>query len=130
MLELIVPYLLRMRMEKQSLTEKEALTQIHASELYRQLEREETKIWYFKYSYFMGNVVGRKIEQAYYLFRRSLSMDKNEAGMNGKNVIDLFNLYRVIDYIGDYYEALHTAGRQYFIDDINIYIEVRQSSMG
>lgn len=78
----------------------------------------------------MGNVVGRKIEQAYYLFRRSLSMDKNEAGMNGKNVIDLFNLYRVIDYIGDYYEALHTAGRQYFIDDINIYIEVRQSSMG
>lgn len=55
---------------------------------------------------------------------------KNEAGMNGKNVIDLFNLYRVIDYIGDYYEVLHTAGRQYIIDDINIYIEVRQSSMG
>ena len=78
MLELIVPRLLRMIMEKQSLTEKEALTQIHASELYRQLEREETKIWYFKYSYFMGNVVGRKIEQAYYLFRGSLSMDKNE----------------------------------------------------
>ena len=39
-------------------------------------------------------------------------------------------LYRVIDYIGDYYDALHTTGRQYIIDDINIYIEVRQSSMG
>ena len=46
MLELIVPRLLRMIMEKQSLTEKEALTRLYASELYRQLEREETKLWY------------------------------------------------------------------------------------
>ena len=46
MLELIVPRLLRMIMEKQSLTEKEALTQLYASELYRQLEREEMKLWH------------------------------------------------------------------------------------
>ena len=46
MLELIVPRLLRMIMEKQSLTEKEALTQLYASELYCQLEREETKLWH------------------------------------------------------------------------------------
>ena len=41
-----MPRLLRMIMEKQSLTEKEALTRLYASELYRQLEREETKLWY------------------------------------------------------------------------------------
>lgn len=46
MLELIVPRLLRMIMEKQSLTEKEALTQLYVSDLYRQLEREETKLWH------------------------------------------------------------------------------------
>ena len=46
MLELIVPRLLRMIMEKQSLTEKEALTQLYASDLYRQLEREETNLWH------------------------------------------------------------------------------------
>lgn len=46
MLELIVPRLLRMIMEKQSLTEEEALTQLYASELYRQLEREETNLWH------------------------------------------------------------------------------------
>lgn len=46
MLELIVPRLLRMIMEKQLLTEKEALTQLYASDLYRQLEREETKLWH------------------------------------------------------------------------------------
>ena len=46
MLEFIVPRLIRMLMEKQSLTEKEALTQLYSSELYRQLEREETKLWH------------------------------------------------------------------------------------
>lgn len=46
MLELIVPPLLRLIMEKQLLTEKEAFTQLYTSELYRQLEREETKLWH------------------------------------------------------------------------------------
>ena len=49
--------------------------------------------------------------------------------MNGKSVIDLFNRYRVIDYIRNYYEALHTTGRQYIVDDISMYIEARQLSM-
>ena len=54
---------------------------------------------------------------------------KNAKGMNGKSVIDLFNHYRVIDYIRDYYEVLHTTGRQYIVDDISMYIEARQPSM-
>ena len=44
MLEFIIPRLIRMMMEKQSLTEKEALTQLYSSKLYRQLEREDTKL--------------------------------------------------------------------------------------
>ena len=50
MLEFIIPRLIRMMMEKQSLTEKEALTQLYSSKLYRQLEREETKLWHFSVS--------------------------------------------------------------------------------
>lgn len=46
MLEFIVPRLIRIIMEKQDMTEKEALTALYASELYRQLEREETKLWH------------------------------------------------------------------------------------
>lgn len=46
MLEFIIPRLIRMIMEKQNLTEKEALTSLYTSELYRQLEREETKLWH------------------------------------------------------------------------------------
>lgn len=46
MLELIVPRLVKEIIATQNLTEKEALTQLYTSELYRQLEREETKLWH------------------------------------------------------------------------------------
>ncbi|MCL1918002.1 MAG: DUF3791 domain-containing protein [Peptococcaceae bacterium] len=32
----------------------------------------------------------------------------------------------MIDYIRSYYEALHTTGRQYIVNDINLYIKARQ----
>jgi len=44
---------------------------------------------------------------------------KSAAALKGKDVIELFNRYGVIDYIADYCEALHTTGRQYIIDDIS-----------
>lgn len=46
MLELIVPRLAQKIIETQNITEKEALIALYASELYRQLEREETKLWH------------------------------------------------------------------------------------
>ncbi|MCD8077810.1 MAG: DUF3791 domain-containing protein [Lachnospiraceae bacterium] len=54
---------------------------------------------------------------------------KAAKGLNGKSVIELFNNYKVIDYIHDYYEALHTTGRQYIVDDISMYIEARRASL-
>jgi hypothetical protein len=51
---------------------------------------------------------------------------KSAEKLSGKAVIELFNRYRVIDYIRSYYEALHTTGRQYIVDDINLYIKARQ----
>ena len=43
-LELIVPYLVIMIEEKESLSEKEVLTSLYSSELYSQLEKEKTKL--------------------------------------------------------------------------------------
>ena len=51
---------------------------------------------------------------------------KSAENMTGKAVIELFNRHSVIDYIRAYYEALHTTGRQYIVDDINLYINARQ----
>lgn len=46
--------------------------------------------------------------------------------LSGKAVIELFIRYSVIDYIRSYYEALHTTGRQYIVNDINLFIKARQ----
>ena len=51
---------------------------------------------------------------------------KSAEGLSGKAVIELFNRFRVIDYIRSYYEALHTTGRQYIVNEIKLYIKARQ----
>ncbi|MDR2505870.1 MAG: DUF3791 domain-containing protein [Oscillospiraceae bacterium] len=42
--------------------------------------------------------------------------------LSGKAVIKLFNRHGVLDYIKRCYEALHTTGRQYIVNDIKGYI--------
>ncbi len=51
---------------------------------------------------------------------------KNAEGLSGKKVIELFNRYRVMEYIRAYYEALHTVGSRYIVEDINLYISERK----
>ncbi len=51
---------------------------------------------------------------------------KNKKGLKGREAIELFNKYRVVDYINASYEALHTTGREYVIDDLSIYINARK----
>ena len=47
---------------------------------------------------------------------------KDAENLSGKEVIVLFNRFHIIDYIRSHYEALHTTGRQYIVNDINQYI--------
>lgn len=53
---------------------------------------------------------------------------KNQKGMTGKEVLDLFNEYSVCEYIRSFYEALHTTGTKYIINDIDLYIKSRQNA--
>ena len=154
MLELIVPRLVKKIIETQNITEKEALTALYASEIYRQLEREETKLWHLSVPTLFDLWLEEKEQEynksemifqgkwQYHLPGGGMNMDdktnfvvycieeyKAAKGLDGKGVIELFNRYHVIDYIRDYYEALHTTGRQYIIDDISMYIEARQPFM-
>lgn len=51
---------------------------------------------------------------------------KTEKGLKGKAVIELFSKYHVFDYIFACYEALHTTGVAYTINDIDMYIKEQQ----
>lgn len=48
---------------------------------------------------------------------------KNAKKLNGKEVTELFKKYDVLNYITTFFEALHTTGDQYIIEDIDGYIE-------
>lgn len=53
---------------------------------------------------------------------------KNQKNMSGKDVLLLFNRYSVCDYIRTFYEALHTTGSKYIVNDIDLYLKSRVSN--
>lgn len=54
---------------------------------------------------------------------------KNAKKLTGKQASELFNKYRVWDYIYSCFEALHTTGDNYIVEDIDLYIEARQPAI-
>jgi len=52
---------------------------------------------------------------------------KSAKGLTGMQVSELFSKYSVWDYIYSCFEALHTTGENYIIQDIDLYIEARQT---
>jgi len=53
---------------------------------------------------------------------------KFEHKLSGKDAIHLFMQFGVLDYIGSFYDVLHTFGDQYIVQDIDLFIAARQSA--
>lgn len=51
---------------------------------------------------------------------------RSAKGLSGRQVAELFSKFRVWDYIYSCFEALHTTGDKYIVEDIDLYIEARQ----
>lgn len=47
-------------------------------------------------------------------------------GMTGEQVLDLFSQYGVTDYLSNCFEPLHTQSRQWLIEEIDEFIEIRK----
>lgn len=50
---------------------------------------------------------------------------KIHRNLNGQEVSSLFERYGVFDYIREFYDVLHTTGRHYINNDIDIYLNSR-----
>ena len=48
--------------------------------------------------------------------------------LTGKQVEELFTRHQVWEYVYSCFEALHTTGVNYIVEDIDLYIEARQAS--
>lgn len=59
----------------------------------------------------------------------STELYKSAKNMTGKQVSELFSRYDVWNYIYSCFEALHTTGANYIIEDIDQYIKERQPAM-
>jgi len=55
-----------------------------------------------------------------------LEMYKAAKHLTGKQVMELFKQYGITDYVLSCYEALHTTGTNYIVEDIDLFIEARQ----
>ena len=48
-------------------------------------------------------------------------------GMSGEQVLDLFSKYGLVDYLSEFYDVLHTQGREWLIAEIDEFIEKRKN---
>lgn len=51
---------------------------------------------------------------------------KSAKNLSGRQTIQIFTKYDVINYVKSYFEALHTTGEKYIVNDIDEYIKSRQ----
>jgi len=51
-----------------------------------------------------------------------------EKNLSGKETMKLFKKYGVLDYINACFDVLHTTGRDYIVEDIDIFIEARKNN--
>lgn len=53
---------------------------------------------------------------------------KNAKNISGKQTMELFKKHKVMEYIMECFDALHTTGNNYIVEDIDLYIESRKSA--
>lgn len=46
--------------------------------------------------------------------------------LTGRETMTLFKKYGVLEYLGSCYDVLHTTGRAYIIEDIDLFINARK----
>lgn len=53
---------------------------------------------------------------------------KAEKNLTGRETMRLFKQYGVLDYLGACFDVLHTTGRAYIVEDIDLFIRTRMQA--
>ncbi len=51
---------------------------------------------------------------------------KNAHGLTGEEAMKLLDKYKVLDYLSEHYEVLHTQSHQWLLEDIDEFINIRK----
>ena len=67
----------------------------------------------------------KNLDIAYFL-SFCIEQYKTAKELTGKQVVDIFEKYEVMEYLEHHYEVLHTQSRQWLLEDIDEFINIRK----
>ncbi len=68
----------------------------------------------------------RKTHDIAYFLSFCIENYKNVKGIDGKEAMQIFLKYNVLEYLNDHFEVLHTQSKQWILEDIDEFIELRK----
>lgn len=54
---------------------------------------------------------------------------KNEKGLSGKQAMQCLDEYGVLEYLEEHFDVLHTQSRQWILEDIDEFINIRKKGV-
>lgn len=111
---------------------KDALSYLYSSKVYEDLHYEPAKWWYLS-SLSLYEILKKEKSKNKDINPKTnpfiifcMESYKEHHGMSGEEVFSLFTYYNVFDYLTSGYDMLHTQGKAYLVEDIDIYIKNRR----
>lgn len=74
---------------------------------------------------FAAEMNKKNLDIAYFL-SFCIEQYKEEKHLNGNEVANIFSQYGVLDYLEQHFEPLHSQSRQWILEDIDEYINLRR----
>lgn len=69
----------------------------------------------------------KKKQDIAYFLSFCIEQYKNAHGMSGSEAMERLNQHRVLEYLVDHYEILHTQSRQWIMEDIDEFISLHKN---
>jgi len=71
--------------------------------------------------------MNKKKQDIAYFVSFCIEQYKNAKHLTGAETLQLLDKYKVLDYLSEHYEILHTQSRQWILEDIEEFIKLRKN---
>jgi hypothetical protein len=134
MLPFKVQLLLDTIIRKKGLDIEGAMCYLYSSDLYGKLSSESSYLWQLS-TFNLYDLL--KKEKRLKRQRQNNSLPillflafclenyKDRKNISAEEALSIFNKYHVLDFLKDVFDTLHTQGKEYILDEIDLYIQNR-----
>lgn len=70
--------------------------------------------------------LNRKAQDIAYFVSFCIEQYKNAKGLTGTEAMKVLDRYRVLEYLEEHFEVLHTQSHQWILEDIDEFISIRK----